>query len=133
MKKYTHIVLKVIVSLILLITILGVFGVFPEPTADMYNSEQSFAFITALSVASYIMYTMGIVFIIALFALWTRREALAALLILPITINIIGFHLFLDGGLFLAGAMMGNILLLINLYLLWKYRTHYRSLLTPAK
>jgi hypothetical protein len=120
MKKYSHIGLKIVLSLILLLPILGLVGIFPEPTADMYNTEAAFSFITALNVAWYISYTMAVVHIIAFAALWTRREAFAAVLILPITVNVVGFHAFLDGGLLTGGAVLGNIMLLINLYLLWK-------------
>ena len=45
-----------------------------------------------LNVASYIMYIIAFVHIVAIGALWTRREALAGLLILPIVVNILGFH-----------------------------------------
>ena len=64
--------------------------------------------------------------------LWTRRTALAALLILPITVNVVGFHAFLDGGLLTAGAMLGNIMLLINAYFLWQQRRVYASLLAQT-
>lgn len=132
MKKYIHAGLKVILSIILFMPILGLTGVFPEPTADLYNTAIAFDFITMLYVASHVMYTMAVVHIIALSALWTRREALAALLILPITVNVIGFHAFLDGGLFTGGALMGNIMLLINLYLIWQNRTQYEALLQKS-
>lgn len=79
--------------------------------------------------SGYINPIMGIVFAIALVSLWTKREALAAMLILPITVNIVAFHFFLDGGLFKSGAVMGNALLLLNIYFLWQHRTMYASLL----
>ncbi len=133
MKKYTHIALKVVLSLVLIFPVLGILGIFPPPTADMYNTPEAFNFITMLSTAGYINYIMAIVNILALIALWTKREALAAILILPITINIIGFHAFLDGGLFTSGAMLANLLLLLNLYFIWKNRDKYQSLLNPSR
>ena len=120
MKKNIHIGLKVLLSLILLMPVLGTLGIFPEPTADLYNTAEAFDFIVTLNSAWYIMYMMAAVHIIALIALWTRREALAALLILPITLNIMGFHAFLDGGLLTGGAVMGNVLFLLNAYFLSK-------------
>ena len=66
---------------------------------------------------------------VALACLWTRRTALAALLILPITVNVVAFHAFLDGGLLLPGAILGNVMLLINAYFLWQHRNEYRPLL----
>lgn len=109
--------------------VLGVLGVFPEPTADMYGSIQAYTFIMALYDTGYIMYTMAAVFFITAILLFVNRTAIAALLLLPITVNIVGFHAFVDTGLLSGGAMMGNILLLLNVYFLWKNKTVYRLLL----
>lgn len=75
------------------------------------------------------MYMMAGVFFIALGLTITNRMALAALLILPISVNIIAFHAFLDGGLFTAGAIMGNVLFLITIYFMWVHRSQYKTLL----
>jgi hypothetical protein len=122
MKNILHVAAKVIFSLILVMPILGVLGVFPEPTRDLYNTDEAFAFIQVLSDSGFIMWMMMVVHLIALFALWTRREAVAALLVLPITLNVVGFHLVLDGGLFTAGSVMADVMLTLNLYLLWKHK-----------
>lgn len=122
MKKIGHRAAKIIFSLILVMPILGVLGVFPEPTRDLYNTDEAFIFIQVLSDAFFIMWMMAVVHILALFCLWTRRESLGALLVLPITLNVVGFHLVLDGGLFTAGASMADVMLLLNLYLLWKHK-----------
>lgn len=133
MKQIIDIVLKVLLSFLMVMPILGATGVFPAPTADMYTSAESFAFITALMNAWYITATMAVVFALALVALWTKRVALAALLILPLTVNIVGFHLFLDGGLFTLGAVMADVLLLLNVYFLYQQRKTYNVLLAPHK
>lgn len=133
MKKIVDIVLKVLLSFLMIMPILGATGIFPAPTADMYANAESFAFITALMSAWYITATMAVVFALALVALWTKRVALAALLILPLTVNIVGFHLFLDGGLFTPGSVMADVLLLLNGYFLYQQRAVYRTLLTPKK
>lgn len=132
MKKYLHIAAKVVFSLILLTPILGATGVFPDATRDLYNTDRAFAFIQMLTETAYITYIMAAVHIVALIALWTKREALAALLELPITVNVIAFHLVLDGGLLTAGASLGDLMLLLNLYLLWVNREKYSALLRPA-
>jgi hypothetical protein len=133
MKKYIDIFLKVILSLILILPILGVTHVFPAPTADMYGNAEAFAFIQMLTYsASYIDYIMAIVFIIALVLIWTRRMAAAALLILPVTVNVIGFHLFLDNGLLVPGSIPADIMLAINLYFIWQYRSQYSQLLSKS-
>jgi len=109
--------------------LLGTLGLFPEPTRELYSSDQAFAFIEMLSTTGYIMWMMAGVHILALIALWARREALGALLVLPISANIIGFHAVVDGGLFTGGAVMGNVMLLLNLYLLWYNRETLKALL----
>ena len=133
MKKIIDIVLKVLLSLLLVMPILGTTGIFPPPTPDLYNTPQAFEYIRVLMDAKYVTFMMAVVFVISLVCLWTKREPLAALLLLPVTLNIVGFHLVLDGGLFKAGAIMGNLLLLINAYLLWKHRSAYKSLRSPNK
>ncbi len=127
--KIINIILKIVLSLILLMSVIGSFGFFPEPTANMYNNPEAFAFIEILMDVKYINIIMGIVFVLALFFIWTKRMALAAILILPITLNIIAFHAFLDGGLFTGGAVMGNVLFLINIYFLYKNKKSYTHLL----
>ncbi len=121
-------ILRVILALLLIGPILGTFGIFPEPTADMYRSAEAFTFIQALFAAKYIMWIMAGVFAISILLIVQNRMALVALLILPITVNIVGFHLFLDDGLFATSALMGNILALINLYFLWQNRMVYKNL-----
>ena len=128
MKNLLHIIGKVLLSLILSMPILGTLGVFPPPTPDLYNTALAFAFIEVLMEVGYINYMMSAVHVIALVALWSGREALAALIITPITANVVGFHLFIDGGLLTGGALLGNIMLALNLYLLWINRQAYESL-----
>jgi hypothetical protein len=122
------IVLKVVLSLILITPILGLTGLFPPPTRDLYNTDEAFAFIQMMTEGRYISVIMAVVHILALLCLWTRRTGLAALLVLPITVNVVGFHAVLDGGLLTPGAILGNIMLLINAYFLWEHRREYAPL-----
>jgi putative oxidoreductase len=131
MKKAIDIVLKVLLSLILVTPILGLTGAFP-PTQDLYNTPEAFAFIQMMTEGRYISIIMAVVHVVALVCLWTRRTGLAALLILPITVNVVAFHAFLDGGLLTGGAVLGNIMLLINAYFLWQHRREYAPLLTQT-
>jgi putative oxidoreductase len=129
MKKAIDIVLKVVLSLILVLPILGVTGLFPPPTQDLYNTPEAFRFIETMNEDRYISIIMAVVHVVALVCLWTRRTALAALLILPITVNVVAFHAFLDGGLLTPGAVLGNVMVLLNAYFLWQHRREYRPLL----
>ncbi len=119
---------KVLLTLLLISPILGVLGIFPAPTRDLYQTDQAFQFVDLLMKSRYVMYMDAVVFLLAIVCLWTRRTALAALLLLPISLNIVGFHAFLDGGPFTAGAIMGNVLFLLNLAFLWKERAQYKTL-----
>lgn len=126
--KILNIILKIILCLLLVSPILGALGIFPPPTPDLYNTPQAFAFIDMLMQGKYITWMIAIVFAISIVLIATKRTALAALLILPITLNIIGFHLFLDGGLFTSGAIMADVLFVLNLYFLWQNRSRYALL-----
>ncbi len=119
---------KILLTLLLISPILGVLGIFPAPTRDLYQTDQAFQFVDLLMKSRYVMYMDAVVFLLAIVCLWTRRTALAALLLLPISLNIVGFHAFLDGGPFTAGAIMGNVLFLLNLAFLWKERAQYKTL-----
>lgn len=129
MKKNLHIVAKVLFSLILILPIVGILGNLGEPTRALYNTDQAFAFIMMLGEIGYINYMMVVVHVLALIALWTKREVVAALLELPITLNVVAFHLVIDGGLLTAGASLGNLMLLLNVYLLWVHRGALRTLI----
>lgn len=131
--KILDAVLRTLLALLIVTPILGVTGVFPAPTREMYGSEAAFAFIQAISSSGYIMWTMAGVFAAAIVLIATNRMAAAALLILPITVNIVGFHAFLDTGLFAGGAVMGNVLALLNAYFLWKNRARYATLLEKSE
>lgn len=128
MKKVIHIILKVVLAVILIMPVLGTMGIFPPPTPDMYNTTEAYDFIMALTNAKYVMWIMSLVFALSFVLMLLKKMALVALLILPITINIVAFHMFLDGGLFTAGALMGNVLLLLNIYFLWQNRDRYKAL-----
>ncbi len=134
MKKYIETGLKVVLSLILALPILGVLGVFPSPTPDLYNTTEAYDFIILLDrLGYYINYMMVVACALSLVLMWTGRVPLSMLLILPITANVVGFHLFLDGGLFTMGALFGNIMAAINLYFIWKYRRAYQPLLERTR
>ena len=123
---------KVLLSLLMITPILGTLGLFPAPTPEMYGSPEAFQFISLLMGSGYVMWMSTVVYLIALFCLWTKRTAVAALLLLPITLNIVGFHAFLDTGLFTGGAVMGNVFLLLNLAFLWQQRARYSALFKQA-
>jgi hypothetical protein len=132
MEKAVSYFCRVVLSLIMLLPIVGPLDLMPAPTRDLYNTDRAFQFIQVLMEARYITVMMAVVFALALYLLWTKRAALAALLILPVTLNIMGFHAFLDGGLFTGGAVLGNGIFLLNLYFLWQGRGELKQLLNRS-
>jgi hypothetical protein len=132
MKKIITTLCKVLIVLISITPILGTLGVFPEPTMEMYSNEKAFQFIQALMDAKYIPILNALIFASAIVLTLMNRTALMALLILPITVNIVAFHWFLDGGPFTGGAIMGNLLLILNIYFLWLNKKNYAALLKKA-
>lgn len=130
--KIITILARIVFALILLMPVVGALNVFPAPTADLYTNEQAYNFIIAMMNVGYITAIMGVVCAIAVGLIITNRMALASLLVLPITVNIVAFHAVIDGGLFTAGAVMGNVLLLLNIFFLWQNRARYTSLLAKS-
>lgn len=126
--KIVNIVLKVLLVLLILMPILGVTGIFPAPTADMYKTPEGWALIDILFKTGYIMYMMAAVFAVCIVLIIMNRMAIVALLLAPITLNIVAFHLFLEGGLFNGPAIMADLLLIINAYFLWQNREKYKLL-----
>lgn len=126
--KKIDLILRILLSLILVMPIFGTLGIFPKPTADMYTTKKAFDFITLLMDSGYVMWMMSVVFIICLYFIFKNKMAPVALLLLPITLNIIGFHAFLDGGLLNPGAIMAIVFFALNIYFLWKNREVYKLL-----
>jgi len=69
---------------------------------------------------------MGTQLLVGILLLMNRFVPLALLLIMPVLVNIIAFHVFLQP----AGVVPGAVLMVIELYLAWCYRSAYRPLLT---
>src|SRR3989344_5301270 len=100
-----------------------------EPKPEYYHTPEAYLFIKILMDAMYITIINAIVFVVGLVLLWTKRAALAAVLVFPVTVNVVAFHAFMDGGLLTSGAMLGNLMFFINVYLFWYHREQYRQLL----
>ena len=125
--KILNILLKIVLCLVLLSPILGALGILPPPNAGMYT-PQGYAFIKTLMDTGYLMQLVAITFGVALLLILAGRTALAALVILPVLVNILFFHVRLDGGLFVPGALLADLLLILEAYFLWQNRTRYKTL-----
>lgn len=134
--KYLNIFFKVIFSLIILLPVVSLIGILLgadiQPKQEYYQTPEAFAFIKILMDSMYITVINSIIFAVGLVLIWTKRVALAMALILPISVNVVGFHAFLDGGLFTGGALMGNIMLALNLYFMWLEKDKFIPLLNKS-
>jgi len=88
-------------------------------------NEAGSAFLGALFVTGYIFPIMGIVWILAgLLFLFNKCSALAAIIIFPISLNILLFHLMLD----FSGGTIGILMFILNSYLLYVHWGAYKSM-----
>jgi hypothetical protein len=125
--KILTIVMRVLLGLLLLMPILGSLGVFPAPTADLY-SPGGWAFMSAMMGTGYLMWLIALTCAAALVLTIMNRMALAAAILSPLVVNIVCFHLFLEGGLLTASASLADILLALTAYFLWMNRGAYVAL-----
>jgi hypothetical protein len=120
-KKVTKF-LEVILGLVLIV--FGANGFLQFMTPPQFNSAAS-DFLGALFATGYIFPLMSIIWIIAgILLLIHKARAFAVILIFPISINLMLFHLALDS----AQIVIPLVVFLINVYLIWAYFKVYRPL-----
>jgi hypothetical protein len=125
--KIVNIILRILFGLVLLLPVLGALGVFPPPTADMY-SPPGWAFMQALMSTGYMLPLIGVTCAVCLVLVIFGRTALASVLIAPLTVNIVLFHLVLDHSMLSPTALPAWVLLVTNAYFLWQNWGTYKTL-----
>jgi putative oxidoreductase len=132
MKKYLHIALAIIFGLILLMPVGGLVAIFlgmdANPKPEYYNTQEAYAFIMMLMETQYIVVLNALTCLSGIILLFLRRIPLAAVIVFPVSVNVVAFHGVLDGGLFTSGAFLGNVMFMINVYFFWVYRALYARL-----
>lgn len=126
MKPLYH-TLRIIFGLLLFVTILGGFGLLPQPTADMYTPD-GWAYMSALMNTGYMMPFIATLNLVVAILLFMNRTAMAAIMMLPFTVNVILFHLFLDAAPVSASAIPAYLLVAFNLYFIWVNWNKYKML-----
>ena len=114
--KYLPIVLKVLLALPLLI--FGLNKLLPSPFIQMPPPAGAEAqlYMSALF-GTYLAKSVALVEVVAAILLFVKKwENIALVILFPISLNILLFHLFHD----LAGTLPGAIIFLINTYFLVK-------------
>jgi uncharacterized membrane protein YphA (DoxX/SURF4 family) len=118
---------RILMGLLFLVTGLnGFLNFLPQPTTPM--PEKAMAFAGAMMKTGYFFpLVMGTQLVVGLLLLSNRFVPLALVLIAPVVVNIIAFHVFLAP----AGLGLAGVVLALELYLAWTYRRAYRSVLAP--
>jgi uncharacterized membrane protein YphA (DoxX/SURF4 family) len=102
----------------------GFLNFIPQPTTPM--PEGAMAFAGALMATGYMMKLIGTTqLIVGVFLVLNRFVPLALALFAPFIVNSIAFHIFLEH----SGLPMAGIFLILELYLVWAYRSAYRPML----
>ena len=102
----------------------GFLNFIPQPTKPM--PEGAVAFSGALMKTGYMFQMIaGTQLLVGVLLLINRFVPLALVLIMPVLVNIIAFHIFLEP----SGWMPGVVLMAMELYLAWVYRDAYRPIL----
>ncbi|HLC73616.1 MAG TPA: DoxX protein [Candidatus Nanoarchaeia archaeon] len=108
-----------------ILVILGVMAFMNLPLPDFYPPK-ALAFLQALGDTGYMSYVTGIIQILVGLMFITRRYvALGAIILMPISFNIVIFHLFLD----LKTIIPGLIIFALNIFILYTEHDKYKSLL----
>ena len=123
--RYLPAIARILMGLAFLIFGLnGFFQFIPQPKPPMPEGASAFA--GAMMKTGYLFQlVMGTQLLVGILLLLNRFVPLALVLIMPILVNIIAFHIFLQP----AGLPPGAILMALELYLAWAYRGYYRSVL----
>jgi uncharacterized membrane protein YphA (DoxX/SURF4 family) len=103
----------------------GFLNFIPQPTKPM--PEGAVAFSGAMMKTGYLFQMVaGTQLLVGILLLLNLFVPLALVLIMPILLNIIAFHIFLLP----SGSAPGAILMALELYLAWVYRKAYLPMLT---
>lgn len=120
--KKVNLVLQILLAFLLLFSGLNKFFGF-LPMQPMPGSAGEFA--TALAATGYMMKMVAVVeVLVGTLLLLNKFVALSLIMLVPITVNIVAFHLFLD----LQGIWGGAFVALVNVYLLIVYRAAYKGM-----
>ena len=115
---------RILLGLVLVVFGLnGFFQFMPQPSLP----EPATDFLGAILATGYLMLLVKVLEIgIGVLLLANRYVPLALVLLAPISVNIVSFHLFLDP----AGIGAAALVTLLNAYLLFVYRNEYKPLLS---
>jgi uncharacterized membrane protein YphA (DoxX/SURF4 family) len=104
----------------------GFLNLIPPPSDPM--PEGAVAFATALGATGYMFpLVKGTEIVVGLLLLANRFVPLALVVLTPVLVNIVAFHVFLAP----TGTLLTAVIVGLQIHLAWAYRDAYRQLLTP--
>jgi uncharacterized membrane protein YphA (DoxX/SURF4 family) len=104
----------------------GFLNFIPPPTTPM--PERAMAFFVGLMGAGYMIPLIGgTQVIVGALLLLNRFVPLALVVIAPVIVNIVAFHVFLEP----SGTVIALVVLALESFLLWQHRSAFRAILTP--
>ena len=136
-RRYLHHTIRIFAGLLFVAIFGSKFGFLPSAvnTPEVFTPE-GFAFISAVDATGYLFPLIGIVSLLCGLAfLANRYVALAAVILMPITVNFALFHLFLGFPIhsifsfFFIREVAPFVFLALNVYMLYSERTKYAALL----
>ncbi len=123
--RYVSVAARILLGLVFFVFGLNGFLQFiPPPSAPM--PEGAVAFLEGLMSAPYMQPLLsGTQVLVGVLLLSNRFVPLALVLIAPVVVNIVAFHVFLER----SGLPIAIVVLLLEAYLVWAYRAAYRTML----
>jgi uncharacterized membrane protein YphA (DoxX/SURF4 family) len=124
--KITLIVVRVLMGLLFLFSVIGYFfQLMPQPELG----KNALLFVTGLGASGYLLPFVKVVELLVSISFLTGRfVALSAIVIFPITVNILLFHAVLAPD----GLVVPILLFLGNLFLAYSYRKNYQGVLAVS-
>ena len=131
--KYFHHTIRILTGLLFLAIFASKFGFLPSAVNMpwMFTFE-GWAFISAIDASGYLFPAVGIISLVCGLAfLANRYVALAAVILMSITVNFALFHLFLGFATFSIREAISYVPLALNLYMLYSERAKFTALFKP--
>jgi uncharacterized membrane protein YphA (DoxX/SURF4 family) len=123
-KKIVPAIVRILLGLMFLVFGLnGFLNFMPAPKEPM--PEEIMSVVMALMKAGYMKVVSGTEVLVAVLLLTNRFVPLALALLAPIVVGILTFHIFLAP----ATIVPGIVVLVMELYLAWAYRSAFRPML----
>lgn len=123
MNKKLILIVRVLFGIMLLV--FGSFSFMNLPVPDFYSGKAR-DFLLAMSATGYLTYAVGIIFIIVgLLFVIGRFVALGTVLLAPVIVNILLFHIFLD---FKSIFPLPLVFAILELFVAYSVREKYRAL-----